>query len=254
MHNWLLILALFALAPLLVNAQPARITDHNAIGWFTYNGDHKLTRNWAIHTEVQWRRTDLITNWQQALYRLGLVYKTADKIQLSGGYTALVTYPYGNHPVAETGVPFTEHRAYEDITVTDTVGTVNLSHRLRLEQRWLANLMPGGSREVAGWSYQNRVRYQLQARVPLQGRTLDNREWYAFFYDELFIGFGKNVGNNVFNQNRISGGLGYRFSDALNLELGYLNQITQHADNDPATGKPVFENNNGFRLNVVYDW
>ncbi|MBO0931517.1 DUF2490 domain-containing protein [Fibrella aquatilis] len=254
MHQRLLTMALFALTPLLTNAQPSRITDHNAIGWFTVNGDYKLTRQWTIHTEAQWRRANFITNWQQALYRLGLVYKATDKIQLSGGYTALVTYPYGGYPVADTGVPTTEHRAYEDVTLSDTAGIVNLSHRVRLEQRWLANLLPGGSREVANWRYQNRVRYQLQATVPLQGRTRDNREWYAFFYDEIFIGFGENVGNNVFNQNRISGGLGYQFSDAIRLELGYLNQITQHADNDTVTGKSVFENNNGFRLNVACDF
>jgi hypothetical protein len=37
------------------------------------------------------------------------------------------------------------------------------------------------------------------------------------------------------------------------LELTYLNQWTLQGSLDAATGHQVFENNNGFRLNVVYN-
>lgn len=88
--------------------------------------------------------------------------------------------------------------------------------------------------------------------MPLQGATLDDHEWYVTFFDELFISFGPNVGQNVFNQNRISGGLGYQLTKSLQLELSYLNQWVQHGALDKATGRPIFENNNGLRLNVAY--
>ncbi|GAB4016739.1 DUF2490 domain-containing protein [Spirosoma koreense] len=247
------LLTLFIVLPIIGLAQPNRIIDRNTIGWYVYNGDHSLNQRWALHTEYQWRRIDWIQAWQQSLARLGLTYKLTDRIKLSGGYTLFTTYPYGDYPVADAGVPTLEHRLYEDVQLKDKLGIVKLSHRFRLEQRWLSIGADANPRQIEAWEYQHRVRYQLSGEIPLQGPTLDDGEFYLNFFDELFIGFGRNVGQNVFNQNRISGGLGYQLRDSFALELNYLNQITQHPEVDPATGKPVFELNNGFRLNVRYD-
>lgn len=233
--------------------QTNRVLDHNAIGWYVYTGDHTLSKRWALHTEYQWRRIDFVQTWQQSLARLGLVYKLNDRVTVSGGYTLFTTYPYGDYPTADLGVPFPEQRLYEDITVSDQLGRLKLAHRIRLEQRWLGQPSTANPRHLTGWEYQNRVRYQLAGTFPLAGPTIDDGELYLNVFDELFIGFGRQVGNNVFNQNRISGGLGYQVRDNFKLELNYLNQITQHAESDPLTGKPVFEINNGFRLSVSYD-
>lgn len=234
-------------------AQQYRIIDRNAIGWYTYNGDHKLSQRWASHTEYQWRRVELIQSWQQSLARLGLVYTLSEQVKLAGGYTFFTTFPYGDYPVADAGVPTIESRTHQDIQLSAKAGIVKLSHRFRLEQRWLGIGADDNPRHVERWEYQNRARYQLSGTIPLNGPTIDDGEFYANFFDELFIGFGRNVEQNVFNQNRISGGLGYQFSDAFSIELNYLNQISQHPELEPITRKPVFEINNGFRLNVKYD-
>lgn len=233
--------------------QKNRITEHNNIGWYTYNGDHKLAPRWQLHTEYQWRRIDFIRTWQQSLARLGLVYKLTDRVKVSGGYTLFTTYPYGNYPSADAGVPTTEHRLYEDIQVSDTFGRLELDHRIRLEQRWQGEPSMMNPRKTADWPYENRVRYQLAATFPLGGSTIDTGEFYLNAFDELFIGFGRNVGNNVFNQNRLSGGLGYQVHDNLKVELNYFNRIVQHADPEPITKTPIFDIDSGFRLNVNYD-
>ena len=230
-----------------------RLSDRNAIGWYTYNGNHNVGKNWAVHTEYQWRRIDLIQGWQQSLARLGLVRNVSDRVKVSGGYTYFTTFPYGRYPQAERGVPYSEHRLYEDIQLKDTYRRLELTHRFRLEQRWLAQLSESDPRQVSTWAYQNRIRYQIAGKLALQGATVDDNEWYVNFFDELFIGFGPNVNQNIYNQNRISGGLGYQFSDKFSVELNYLNQIVQHADPEPISQLPVFEYNNGFRLNVNYD-
>ncbi|MGV3557066.1 DUF2490 domain-containing protein [Larkinella arboricola] len=242
----------FGLVSLSGFGQQKRILDHNRIGWFVYNGDHELSKKWSLHTEYQWRRIDYIRTWQQSLARLGVKYKLTEKVQLGGGYTYFVTFPYGDHPVADQGVPTPEHRLYQDLELADTAGRFVLSHRFRLEERWLSEQTPGDPRRISGWSYENRVRYQITVNYPLKGATIDNGEFYLTFFDELFISFGKNAGANIYNQNRILGGLGYQFRDNFQLELGFLNQITQHAETDPTTGNPVFEFNNGFRLNVAF--
>jgi hypothetical protein len=247
------VIALLSLLSLSAYGQQERIKDFNQIGWFVYNGDHKLANKWTLHTEYQWRRVNWITDWQQSLARLGVAYKISERLKVSGGYTFFITYPYGKYPVANTGVPIPEHRLYEDVQLTDALGILKLSHRFRLEQRWLAETDENGSHRIVGWDYQNRIRYQLAATVPLQGRTIDSRELYLSFFDELFISFGRNVGYNTFNQNRIYGAIGYQFGENFKLELGYLNQISQHPEADPLTNNRVFEYNNGFRLNVTYD-
>ncbi|RYF72438.1 MAG: DUF2490 domain-containing protein [Cytophagaceae bacterium] len=234
-------------------AAQSRVLDHNAIGWYTYNGDHKISKNWAVHTEYQWRRIELIRTWQQSLARLGLVRNLSDRVKAGVGYTYFTTFPYGQYPQADAGVPYSEHRIHEDIQFKSSYGKLELTQRFRLEQRWLATLSEQNPRQVADWEFQNRIRYQIAGEFPLNGPTIDNGELYLNFFDEIFIGFGKNVGQNIFNQNRLSGGLGYQFRDNLQLELNYLNQVVQHADLDQTTGKPVFEINNGFRLNLIYN-
>jgi len=249
----LALLALLSMLAAPVWAQSERVLDHNAIGWFTYNGDHQVSPDWAVHTEAQWRRTRLGLGRQQLLLRLGLVYALAEEVKVSGGYTHFITYPYGDYPTADLGARTPEHRAYEDVTFASTYGRLQLAHRLRLEQRWLGQLDANNTDQVASWEYQHRARYQLAGEVALQGPTIDNGELYFTFFDELFISFGENVGRNVFNQNRISGGLGYQLQDNWRLELNYLNQWSQHPEPAPDTEQSVFEHNNGFRLNVVYN-
>ncbi len=251
MRIWCLVVFLLALGGT-VSGQSPRITDHNPVGWYVYNGDHQLSRKWALHTEYQWRRIDFIKRWQQSLARLGVNYQVREGVQIGVGYTHFTTFPYGAYPVADGGVPTTEHRLHQQVQWGDTLGRLLLSHRIRLEQRWLGQAAESNPRQIAGWEFQNRIRYQLQADIPLKGPTLDEKELYLTCFDELFIGFGRNVGDNVYNQNRLLAGLGYQVSDHFQIELGYLNQITQHAEGDPSTGASVFEINNGFRLNVEY--
>ncbi len=69
---------------------------------------------------------------------------------------------------------------------------------------------------------------------------------YVALYDEIFIGFGKNVGQNVFDQNRIAVMVGYNFSKAFRLEGGFLNQTLQLGRQ--VDGKNVFQYNNGLLI------
>lgn len=231
--------------------QSARLADHNTIGWLVYNGDHQLRSKWQWHTEAQVRRVQLVRHWQQLLLRTGLRYQLSDRVTLGAAYTFLNTYPYGDYPTADQGRAFPEHRSYEEVQWKGADATrLQLTHRLRLEQRWQGEITQD---KVSGWEYENRIRYQLAAQVPLSGPTLDDSEFYLTGFDELFISFGRNVGNNVFNQNRLAGGPGYRFTENFQLELQYLYQITQHPDPDPVTGRSVFEYNHGLRAVVAYN-
>ncbi|MBT2558343.1 DUF2490 domain-containing protein [Hymenobacter sp. ISL-91] len=250
-----LVLLLVLLSGLAYHARaqgPIRLPDYNTLGWATYSGDFRLADQWSLHTEYQLRRVELLGRQQQHLARTGLMRQLGERLEVSAGYTFLRTSSYGRYPNV-TGRPQPEHRIYQDVTLTDALGRLHLEHRLRLEQRWIGQRADEGQGPVAGWQYQNRARYQLLAQVPLQGPTLGDQEWYLNGFGELFIGFGRNVGQNVFNQSRLSAGLGYQFGPNLQLELNYLNQISQHGSPEPVTGRPVFEYNRGLRLNAQLD-
>lgn len=234
-------------------SQTNRISDKNQLGWYVYEGDHQVSKKWELHTEYQWRRVEFIKKWQQSLARIGVAYQLLPNLKVGTGYTSFITFPYGDFPAADTGEPYPERRLHQDLQLTDTIRIIRLQHRFRLEQRWLGQLQENPGKAIKNWEYQNRIRYQIAVVVPLQGSSIEDHEWYLNFFDEIFMGFGKNVGLNIFNQNRISGGLGYQFAGNFQAELNYLYQVTQHAEPERVTNQSVFEYNQGFRLGISYN-
>jgi hypothetical protein len=88
----------------------------------------------------------------------------------------------------------------------------------------------------------------VRVQVPLKGNAIKNKTPYVAMYDEIFIGFGKNVNENIFDQNRFGLLFGYKFNDIVRLEAGYLNQMLQLGRE--VNGRNVFQNNNGFIINT----
>jgi hypothetical protein len=70
-------------------------------------------------------------------------------------------------------------------------------------------------------------------------------------YDEIFIGFGKNVNANIFDQNRIGVLFGYRFNKNIRIEAGYISQILQFGR--LINGQNLFQNNSGIILNTNFN-
>ncbi len=204
--------------PVLIQAQPAsRVQDHNGNAWFMYFGDHKVSGKWDVHLEGQWRRAEMGASGQQLLLRPAVNYNASRNVMLTAGYAYVRTYQYGDFPAAEA---FPEHRIYQQALVRQTLGRARLQHRYRLEQRWIGVVnRPEGTPQVAHWRTQDRFRYMLRGDVPLKGR------WSVGAYNELFVNFGRNLGPNVFDQNRAYAALGYNTGKLGRVEVGYMNQI-----------------------------
>jgi opacity protein-like surface antigen len=219
-----------------------RMSDHNSIGWFTTTITPAITKKLSGHIEYQWRRDDLVSNWQQSLLRVGLNYKFHPQVTAHIGYGWILTFPYGDNTIAAVPKTFPEHRIYEQLVINNPIGKVNVQHRFRLEQRWVGKLKTITSEKPDEMVYLNRVRYMCRVDVPIY------KKLYAAGYDELFVGVGKNVGENVFDQNRIGILAGYKFNSMFRIEGGFLNQTVQLGRE--VGGKNVFQYNNGFILNT----
>jgi hypothetical protein len=74
------------------------------------------------------------------------------------------------------------------------------------------------------------MRYLVRATVPLRGRTVAVGTPYLSVYDEAMVNWGRNVGRNVFDQNRAYGALGWRLTPGTRVEVGYLQQLLAKPD------------------------
>jgi hypothetical protein len=226
-------------------SQSNRISEHNTIGWFTTIITPSVSKKVSLHGEYQWRRDNVINDWQQSLLRIGVNYKIHPQITLHAGYGWIKTFPYGTYNLSPIPKSFPEHRIYEQVVVTGNIGKAVLLHRLRLEQRWLGRFQSLDDKKP-NFVFLNRFRYMPRVDVPL------NEKVYAALYDEIFIGFGKNVGENVFDQNRASVLAGYKASKTFRVEAGFLSQIVQLSRE--VESKNVYQYNSGLIINTYINF
>lgn len=229
-----LLVALFTTA--LLPAQNDRVNDYNNTNWLQIFATIPLHKKWSIHAEYQWRRTDGLKNWQQSLLRAGVNYKINEQVIVHAGYAEAETFPYGNYPIAGNGT-FPEHRLYEQLVLKQPLKKWLLTHRFRIEQRWLGRVKAGTDRDIEEWVFLHRFRYQFRSQLAI------TQKWYAAAADEIFIGAGKNVGVNIFDQNRIFLLAGYRLNKHVSLEAGYFNQTLQQGRR--ISNNTIMQRNNG---------
>lgn len=238
----------FALNPGTAFSQEQRLADHNTIGWFAYTGIFKIKPKLAIHTEFQWRRTEAVKNAQQDLYRTGIIYTLNKNVNLITGYAYAHTYAYGDYPAT---FAFPEHRIFQQAFIKNPVGRVDLNHRFMLEQRFVGSVTNMNGIKNTKYLFTNRIRYRIRAEIPLHNNDAMKKPWSIVAQDEVFIGWGKNIGANIFDQNRIGILLGYKLNKLVKLEGGYINQTLQQARR--VNNKSVYQYNHGFLLAAIFN-
>ena len=174
--------------------------------WMIYFGNNKLNEKFNIHNEVQYRNYNAVGDLEQLLLRTGLGYNlTPNNNNLLLGYGFIRSENYKN---LDTKLVLNEHRIYQQFITKQSFGRVIFSHRYRLEERFVAD------------NFKMRFRYFLATNVALNHKLLVPNTIYLSAYNEIFI----NAKNQLFDRNRIYGGLGYKVSNNLKLEIGYMNQ------------------------------
>ena len=229
-------------------AQNTRIADKNNIGWFNNFTTLKFSDKWSGHLEYQWRRNEIVTKWQQSLFRTGINYQVNNKLALRLGYAWIETFPYGDIPLQTAGKRFPEHRIFQMATINDNLNRIEITHRFMLEQRWIGRYTNAILAKPDDFIFVNRLRYMYRMQMALGKKTITDKTVYAAIYDEVFMGFGKNVNENVFDQNRLAILLGYRFSKKIRIEGGFFYQVLQYGRE--VNNRNIFQYNNGIILNT----
>lgn len=177
----------------------------------------------SIHAEVQLRSSDQFNKMQTLLLRTGLNIHINKQLTVTAGYGYISNYRKSGN--VDGYAP--EHRIWEQLLFTHKIKSVLMSHRFRIEQRFISKTVVSNNElKTDGYVHANRVRYFLRNIIPLRKQPVFIKGSFAALQNEVFLNIGntKNVNGKTFDQNRFYIAAGYRFSKLFDLEAGYMNQ------------------------------
>lgn len=137
---------------------------------------------------------------EQALH-----YNINDKLSFTASYV---------YQREKTGVEshVNENRIHFQLTYKYAVNQVKIKHRLRFDNRFIAD--PNTETDT----YKNRFRYLLGVKMPISSGI---NNWYFTAYEEAFFNTYKNA-NKVFGENWAYVAIGKRLNNNHKLEVGPL--------------------------------
>ena len=174
-----------------------------------------LPNRFLAYMEVNPRIGDDVTNIDQLLLRPAIGYKLTDTISIWQGYAWVGNF---NQPHTFPQSPFfEENRIYQQVNYTTKLGDFKFLSRTRLEERWIEH--------ADGTAVRFRQMFRLTYPLPMAP------DIGLVAYDEIFanantVGSVKGKGPQAgFDQNRFFLGINKTFSQYLNVDLGYQNQL-----------------------------
>ena len=190
--------------------------------WFSYLGQYKVSEKWGLHVEAQLRTDNHLEQNLQDAFRIGGIYFLSPKKNLTAGYALVRTFSPSFDKF------YTENRLWEQYQINNKWSKNTMTHRLRLEQRWVEQLATNST------AYQNRFRYLNRNLFHIADLKSEKQQIYAIVQDEIFLIIGENKLNSKFiDQNRFFVGLGFNHNNKIRAELGYMNQfVTSSYGND----------------------
>jgi len=170
--------------------------------WNLYYGTNRISDKLSIYTELQYNLYEFESNYQQFWGIVGLNYHLAENAMATLGYGYFdsdVTFENidnEKHP--------TENRIFEQFTYHVFLGKFKIQNRYRLEHRFLQTPVENITK--------HRARGRLQVNYPI------SEKWFLSMLDEVFV----NLQEPIFDQNRWYTSVGYKFTNNIKFEFGYL--------------------------------
>ena len=200
-------------------------------GWLATFNTFKTGKKTSIHADVQWRSSDEFAFTQTLLLRTGLNYHLNKKSTVTGGYAFI--HNYRNMGGVDGYAP--EHRIWEQFLYNHKLCNIAVSHRFRLEQRFIGKtIIDNNELKNDGSMYASRFRYFIRNVLPLGNKGTFTKGVFVALQDEVFLNIGnkENVNGKTFDQNRFYLATGYRLNKSFDLEAGYMNQYINGRTND----------------------
>ncbi len=217
----------------------AQVNSTNTNAWLHYMGSFGFSPKWGASMETSFRSANVVQDFQQFFIRPSVDYKLLPSLTGSLGYTHVITGVYGTPALNKRTMP--ENHAWLQASHVLKANKFTVTNRLRNENRWVGLLDQQG--DVGPYTYRNRMRYMLLISTPIVQKG--SQTISAFAGNEVFLNVGERAGTTLLNQNRILGGLAYKFNPKHQIQFAYLHQ---KVINHPNT---LQENNSTLRLSWV---
>lgn len=223
-----LLIVLMIAVPGIISAQ--KIVIPQELIWLSYFNTLKIKSSWVVQTDIQQRFfTDPVKQHQ-------LVFRSQVGRKIGENRTAFVGLCYflqsPNDPSSVSNLMVPEWRPHIEWAHQHKLKRFRLDHRYRAEARFFRNTDINRTALEDGFFFGNfRFRYRAAATIQIW-------EWKKGCYlnirvsDEIQINAGRNIERNVFDQNRLYGGIQFELSPQIALEAGYLNWFQQRANGD----------------------
>lgn len=216
---------------------------HNFNTWWSNINKYHLSNKIYLSSELHIRRTDGINKWQQFLIRPAFNNKINEQVVATAGYTYILSYPYGDQAIP-TRTP--EHNVWEQVTLKNDIDNVNLSHRFRMEHRFIGQEIAdtSGTFHTEGYNYAQRFRYRFTSQFSLS----KNKKFFGKWFDEVWINLANDFMPRSLNQNWLYLGVGYKFSDIGNVQIGFMDQVIRKGDGIHYENNPTLQCTVGFEF------
>jgi hypothetical protein len=212
----LLFIVLLLLSPVLLFAQ----TVEHAV-WGTFFNTTQINAKWGVQFDIQFRSANEYKYLRNMLIRPAIIYNLNRTNSIGLGYVLNDTYTHTSTPNTS------ENDIYEQFIHTQGIKAITITNRFRLEQRFI------GKPAVAD-VFSQRFRYLLRAVIPLaKQKSAFKKGLYMAIQDEFFLNLQNKdqLNGSLFDQNRASANVGYRFSAKFDIEAGYANQVVKRTNN-----------------------
>jgi hypothetical protein len=185
--------------------------------WLALFNNTHLSEKFGLHLDIQIRTADEAEYIRNLIFRPGLTYHLNKKNSLTVGYAYVETQA---DPDLNNSSSLIEHRAWEQYLKRSKISRASVVQRLRLEQRFL-NFNTQGV-------FSQRLRYMGKAMIPLNRDSIFKKGFYFALQDEVFFNIQnkEKINNKFFDRNRLSVVAGYRLSEKVEFDAGYLFQYS----------------------------
>lgn len=191
--------------------------------WFGYVHQGRVTKHWGYWVDIHHRtKNNFLTNLHTELLRAGATYFINDQWRVTVGYAFVTQFP----SVTNQSFVRLEHRPWQQVFHTFTKGRYRMVQYLRNEQRLIQKTT--GETVVGGYVFRNRIRYSIMGLLLFnKTKAFKQGSLGLVLADEVFVNAYSSDKVHWYDQNRATAGLFYNITDALQLQLGYLNVFSK---------------------------
>ena len=209
--------------PLALMAQKSVVYEQQI--WTGYNANIKFNHRWGIWLDGEIHTNDnYFNNFSQFTLRFAGTYFLKNSNKFTSGYGFTDNLPGQGH--VNFSIP--EHFLWQQFQWFNNTSKHKLMQWVRTEEKWKENVL-NDSALANNYTSTYKLRYNIFYTLPLSTSGFAAKSLSLAVGDEIYLYYGPNVSNHVFDQNRVFVGFSYAVNKHDNFVFGYLNIQQQNS-------------------------